>query len=120
MLMVKDFRTERSLTHMDCVRVPRERYPGYDKHLHSKVEQPDKYGIRLLNEAEGMLEDAFARTAPQPRKRDCRRLPARVQCRMAQGEFARLQQALRRDGFETVQGGLLYIIRAYLDGRKGE
>lgn len=114
MLNVKDFRTERGLTSTQVVAVMREQYPGYDKYLNSKVENPERYGVRIVNDAERLLEEAFAKTAPEPRKRDYRRLPQRIQCRLSKTEYARLQRALRRNGFDTLQAGMTYIISRYL------
>lgn len=77
MLHIKEFREERGIYASQVVDVIRERYPGYDKYLNSKVENPEKYGVRLVNDAEQMLEDAFQRTLSAPRRpdrRDC--LPA--------------------------------------------
>ena len=115
MLQLKDFCSERGITGAQVVQVMREQYAGYDKYLHSKVCQPDKYGVRLVNDAERLLEDAFAKTAPDGRRRDCRRLPTRVQCRLSKTDYERLQQALRRDGFDTVQAGLAHIINMYIN-----
>lgn len=115
MLQVKAFREERGITCGQIVGVVREQYPKYDKYLHSKVERPEEYGVRLVNGAERLLEEAFAKTAPTPDKRDRRRLPARIQCRLSKTEYGRLQQALKRAGFDTIQAGLAYIINCYLE-----
>lgn len=115
MLYVKEFREARGLQGKQIVEVMREKYPKYDKTIHSKVERPEEYGIRLLCEAENLIEEAFAGTAVQAKKRDGRRLPCRVQCRMSKARFERLQQALRAEGFETVQAGVAHIIARYLE-----
>jgi len=116
MLLMQEFRKERGLFVREIVGVMQERYPKYDKHLHSKVERPDEYGVRLLNDAERLIEDAFASTSPKSRKRDCRKLPQRVQCRLAQADYDRLQQALKRHGYETMQAGLRDLIIKFLEG----
>ena len=115
MLYVKEFREARGLQGKQIVEVMREKYPKYDKTIHSKVERPEEYGIRLLCEAENLIEEAFAGTAVQAKKRDGRRLPCRVQCRMSKARFERLQQALRAEGFETVQAGVAHISARYLE-----
>lgn len=117
MLKVKEFREERGLLASQVVEVVREQYPGYDKYLNSKVENPEKYGIRLVNDAEQMLEDAYLKTAPIARKPDKRRLPQRIQCRMSKTDYERLQQALRADGYDTVQAGITALITQYLNRR---
>lgn len=120
MLDVKDFRAERSITAMQVVEVMQERFPGYDKHLNSKVENSRKYGVRLVREAEMMLEEAFKATVPEPRKRDRHKLRCKVQCRVSQTKMDALQKALREDGYDTVQAGLLHIIDKYLEGIDNE
>lgn len=114
MLHVKEFREERGIYAAQVVDVIRERYPGYDKYLNSKVENPEKYGIRLVNDAEQMLEDAFQRTVPTSRKPDRRRLPSRIQCRLSKTTFDQLQQAFRAAGFDTMQAGMQHLIVSYL------
>ena len=115
MLYVKEFREARGLQGKQIVEVMREKYPKYDKTIHSKVERPEEYGIRLLCEAEKLIEEAFAGTVVQAKKRDGRRLPCRVQCRMSKARFERLQQTLREEGFETGQEGVSHILARYLD-----
>ncbi len=117
MLDVKQFRTERALPAKQIVAVVREQYPKYDKTLHSKVERPELYGVRLVRGAERLLEDAFAGTAPAAPKRENRRLPARLQCRVSRTDYRRLQLAFWSDGFGTMQSGLAHIIHAYLERR---
>lgn len=118
MLDVKAFRESRGVTAKQCADAVREQYHGYDKHLHSKVEHPEKYGIRLVLGAEQALEDAFTGTFPEPRKKDNRRLKARISCRMTETKFERLQRAFRQDGYSTMQEGISYIINLYLEGKK--
>lgn len=117
MLNVKQFRMERGLPAKQIVSVMKEQYPKYDKALHSKVERPEQYGIRLVSGAEKLLEAAFAGTAPAARKREKRRLPQRLQCRVSKRDYRRLQLALKADGFDTMQSGLAHIIHAYLERR---
>lgn len=116
MLKVKEFREERSILASQVVEVVREQYPGYDKYLNSKVENHEKYGIRLVNDAEQMLEQAFLKVTPAPRKPDKRRLPQRIQCRLSKTNYERLQQAFRVAGFDTVQAGMQHLIIKYLEG----
>ncbi len=118
MLDVKAFREARGVTAKQCADVVREQYPGYDKHLHSKVEHPDRYGIRLVLSAEQALEDAFSATSPEPRKRDNRRLKAKIQCRMTESKFERLQRAFRHDGYATMQEGISHLIDKFLEDKK--
>lgn len=118
MLKVKEFREERGLLAKQVVDVVSEQYLGYDKYLNSKVENPEKYGVRLVNDAETMLEQAFLKTVPVARKPDKRRLPQRIQCRLSKTQYERLQHALKRDGYDTVQAGITAMINRYLENKE--
>lgn len=115
MLLVKQFREERGISQVAAVNAIREYYPGMDKPLLSKVENPDKYGIRLTNGAEQALEDAFATTAVKARKPEKRRKPMRIQCRLSKRQYERLQQALNAHGYDTMQKGIEAIISEWLN-----
>lgn len=118
MLDVRQFKESRGITSKEMVEVAREQFPKYDKYLHSKVERPNDYGIRPVLALESAWESAFASTVPQCRKKDNRRLKARIQCRMTNTELERLQHALSADGYDTIQAGLTAIIKKYLEDRK--
>ena len=118
MLDVRQFRESRGISAKEMVEVAREEYPGYDKYLHSKVERPEEYGIRPVLGLESAWEAAFTGTAQKARRRDNRRLKARIQCRMTQTEFERLQHRFRAQGFDTMQAGVKYLITTYLEGTK--
>lgn len=117
MLQVKNFREQHGISQRDAVNVIREQFAGFDKYLLSKVENPDKYGVRLVNSAEQALVDAYSTTAINARKPDKRRKPKRVQCRMSEKLYNRLQQALNKAGYDTMQDGLEAIINEWLGGR---
>ena len=116
MMDVKAFAAERGLMGKDLIAVVRTRYRGYGKSEHSKVGNPEKYGIRLLDNAERLILDAFDGTAPAPRRGENRRNPCRVQCRLSRHDYARLQLALTRSGCETMQEYVARIIMKYLEG----
>ena len=120
MIRMKEFREGLNLSQRDIIDVVQESAPGFDKYLLSKVERPEKYGIRLLNDIEQTLVEAFPQTAPEPRKPDRRKNPCRLYCRVGKRMYGQLQRALQADGFKTTQDGLVYIISKYLEGRDGE
>ena len=120
MLLVKQFREQRGISQIEAVRVIQEIHPGMDKPLFSKVENPDKYGIRLTNSAEQALEDAFPTTVLKARKPENRRKPKRVQFRISKTKFERLQRALNAHGYDTMQDGLEFIVNSWLEGMAKE
>ena len=119
MIQMKEFRESLNLSQRDIIDVVQESAPGFDKYLLSKVERPEKYGIRLLNDIEQTLVEAFPQTAPEPRKPDRRKNPCRLYCRVGKRMYGQLQRALQADGFKTTQDGLVYIISKYLEGHNG-
>ena len=119
MIQMKEFRESLNLSQRDIIDVVQESAPGFDKYLLSKVERPEKYGIRLLNGIEKDLLEAYPRAAPQPRKPDRRKNPCRLYCRVGKRMYGQLQRALQADGFKTTQDGLVYIISKYLEGHNG-
>lgn len=119
MIQMKEFREGLNLSQRDIIDVVQESAPGFDKYLLSKVERPEKYGIRLLNEIEQNLAEAFPPTVPEARKPDRRKNPCRLYCRVGKRMYGQLQRALQADGFKTTQDGLVYIISKYLEGHNG-
>ncbi len=55
-------------------------FQKYDKTLHSKVERPEEYGIRLVSKAESTIKD-FCQNDVKPAKPDRHRLKQRVSFR---------------------------------------
>ena len=117
MLQVKGFVESMGLDRKEVIQALREEFPGFDKTLLSKVENPDKYGVRLLNRGEQILEENFSNTAPAVRKVEKRKRPSRIQFRLTVKEFETLQRAFRQAGFETMQQGMAALVAAWLDGR---
>ena len=54
---------EQRVLDKDIVRVMNAVFPGYDQPMHSKVKQPDKYGIMRIPRAEKILNLAFPHEA---------------------------------------------------------
>lgn len=115
---VKSFAADHGLQDKDIVNLVKYWHPKYDKYIHSKVKRPDDYGIKLLDSVEEMLRETIGDNPPAPRRADKRRKPCRVQCRLSKADFKRLQQAIKADGYDTIQSGVSQIIRNYLKERK--
>jgi len=115
---VKTFAADHGLQDKDIVSIVKSDYPKYDKYLHSKVKRPDDYGIKLLDSAEEMLRETIGANPPAPHRSDKRRKPCRIQCRLSKADFKRLQQAIKADGYDTIQAGVSQIIKNYLKERK--
>lgn len=91
----------------------RQIYPKFDRHLLSKCEHPDLYGVTLL--PCGMK--AARALAPEitPKKKDTHRNQFRIYCRMDEGTYKKLIAQIRQDGFKTVQDWMLDQVLAYIN-----
>ena len=83
----------------EILAVKKAGFAGYDKSLHSKCKKPDRYGIRRVPAA----ESALAAQAPKTPRKDVRKLKCRVSTRMANAEYALLQQAFLASCAKTMQ-----------------
>lgn len=106
-----------NLSDKQLVAAIRDLCPGYDKTLHSKVKKPEKYGIRHIKEVERLLMALSLGDAAKPRRSDNRRLQGKITYRISNDRLRLLQQALKADGFDTMQGGMEYLVKSYLDSK---
>lgn len=114
---VKEFRESKGLDGKQVVSLVRETAPKFDKFLLSKVENPDQYGVRLLDEVEQNLLDTFGERAEKPPKKEARKKPCRVSFRLGKMKMRRLQEALATEGFQTMQQCMEYIVTCWLEER---
>lgn len=114
---LRELRLRMGIPVADMVAVVRQIYPGYDKALQSKCEHGDRCGVNLRTDAMDALYAAFdpnRTTAPGRRKKDAHRLPCAVKARLDQTSYAALQQAIRANGYTTMQDWLANQVRAYI------
>ena len=84
----------------DIVRVMNAVFSGYDQPMHSKVKQPDKYGIMRIPRAEKILNLAFPKEPTRRAVRENRKLGNKHTFRLDDAEERRLQAAMERMGIE--------------------
>ena len=77
-------------------------YPGYEKTLHSKCRNGERYGVMLRPDAMSAIIAQFAPELRNAARRDVRTKPRRIQARLSEAVYGALQQALRARGV-TVQ-----------------
>ena len=114
---VREFRLGKGLQSQEIVKVVNKMYPRYDKYLQSKVERPEKYGIRLTAEAEKLLEEVFGSGMYAPRKKEKRRLAYRLSFRTTKTVYTQLQYILKSEGFNTIQACLTHIVNFYFENQ---
>lgn len=130
---LRALRITRGLTAPQMVAVVQRLYPKYDKPLQSKCEHGDEYGIDLRRDALDAIKAEFTpgteqietetagqneRTQNKPRRTENRRLPCRIYGRLSKTVYAELQQAIRADGYATIQDWLASAVQRYLLERK--
>lgn len=86
----------------EMIAVVQRLYPGYEKTLHSKCKNGEKYGVMLRPDAIAAIVTQFAPELRNNRRRDVRTKPRRIQARLSEAVYGALQQALRVKGV-TVQ-----------------
>jgi len=99
-----DMRREKQMQAKDVVPVIRARHPKFDAALYSKIERPGEYGVELIRSTAKAVKEAFDfKPAPRARRADNRALPCRVQFRLSNDDFRRLQTAQNAAGYDTNQ-----------------
>lgn len=115
--LLRDIREKGKVTTRDLVRTVRELYPRYDKSLQSKCERSAEYGISIRNKAMAAI---LAKYSPEivekvKRQRDgYHKFRKKVECRLPDDEYDRLQQRIRREGYVTMQSWLRAVIQEYI------
>ena len=112
---IQRLRLERHIPAQDMVEVVQTLYPGYDRFLHSKVDNGARYGIRLRADAERLLLEHFAEKPQKPPKTVHRSKPCRITARLSEPVFERLQRAICESG-QTMQSYIEQIILQHLGG----
>lgn len=116
---IQRIRIEKHLPVSEMVEAVRTLYPGYDKPLHSKVENGDRYGISLREDAEQLLIHTFAPETVKRRRSDHRKKPKRIQARVTETVYGALQQRAERRKI-TMQDLIEAMIFEYLQNHKEE
>lgn len=115
-MTLKELRTSRNIPAKDMVDVVKTLYPKFDKSLLSKCES-DAYGAELPEDALQALYAAFAPDAVRTKKRSHsgkNLLTCRISARLPDDVYAKLQQRIRANGYDTMQDFLSDMISKYL------
>jgi len=98
----------------------RAAYPAYSKATHSMVCHPDRYGVRLTDEAEAILRTAYgdhpglASKPRRQRKKPVRTKPHRLVVYLPDDEHDAVLRLMEKEGFATAQELLRYLINTAL------
>lgn len=127
---LKEFRIRHELTAQEMVDVLRDVYPKYDKTVQSKCENTEKYGVVLAPEGVKALYEKFAPDEPlpaaassksrKPRRDSGNKLKCRISARLPDERLEQLQQAIKADGYSTMQDWISSAVADYLYQRGKE
>lgn len=117
---LRSLRQKKNISAKDIIELVRSMFPGFDKTLHSKCENGDKYGITLKISAQNAI---IMKHAPELMEKEKRRrqgnhkLTATVFCRVDNETHRKLHDKIRNEGWTSVQSWLTEIILEYLGGK---
>ena len=120
---LRALRLNKKIPAKDIVAVVQKLYPSFDNSLLSKIENPDKYGVTLNQDAANAVIDAFAPTPGESAKQRQEGRPhstCRITCQLENDEYALLQQLIRAGGHETTQDFLSKLIKDYIKTHKSK
>lgn len=108
---IRDLRLSCKLSGPEMAEVVKESYPKFDRYLLSKCESSEIYGIDLVRGAKNILYQHYA---PGKLKKDTRKCPHRMQCRLDDATYESFIRKSRADGYTTTNDCLVSLIRRYL------
>lgn len=112
---LRALRLKKGIRAQEMIIAVRKLYPRYDKHLQSKCERTELYGVELCQDAMDTLITKYApEELPPEKKPEFRNLPCRISCRMTVRDYNLLMDCIREEGFQTNQDWLLSHIKKYL------
>ena len=115
---LRDLRQKKELTVKDIIAVLQPEFPGFDKTVNSKAENPHKYGVTLYYKA---IDIILRNYAPEMLKKEKRRrngyhkLTATLFCRVDTDTYNRFKAAIKRAGYETVQAALTELALKFIE-----
>lgn len=118
----KQFRAKKELKAADVVVTLQEGgFSGFNKHILSYAENPEKYAVCLIPDAEDLIKAAFGQMAEDsaaPQKRPKRKKAASIYYRCTKKRQKEIRTVLTALGFKTVQDGMDYILDKFLAEHK--
>lgn len=101
------YREKQGISRRDMIKIISGHYPGYTKVQQSMIENPAKYGVRLIPQAERFLREHCEKTKKQPQ----RTKPHRLVVYLDDETHERIRGIMERCGYATVQAFLETMLR---------
>ena len=116
---IRAYRTSKGKTTREVVQAMQLHFPKYSGPVNTAVENPDRYGVRLTEQAESLLVEAFGAATPcEPEKRprsDRHKLKGRLSVRTTKALEKRFRKAIQARGYRSTQEALTAIVIAWLE-----
>lgn len=112
---VKAYMEEKGLQRKDVIAAIRVKFPKYNTVAHSFVTRPEETGVRLVDEAEAILEAVPASGQKPARARDRHKVKARISARVSKAFLGRFNTAFRASRYKTVQEAVIDILRMWVE-----
>lgn len=97
----KQFREDNEISGKDMISALRELYPKYGKATQSMVDNPEKYGVRLLPAAERHLSERFTGKHSPAKKAPNRRKPHRLVVYLPDELYSQIRELIEAEGCTT-------------------
>lgn len=103
------FKEDTGATGVEMVKCISEKYPGYTKIQQCMVCNPERYGVKLLPDAEHLLKKAFASYTPP--KAGTKIKIRRVSARLDRDTYRAFIGLIDKHGYKSVQEALEELIK---------
>ena len=118
-----EYREAVGIKNADMIRAIRVSYKNYSGATNAMVNNPERYGVCLIPEAEKLLAANFGtgkgldyRNEKPVRKACLRKKPNRLSVYLSDEMYKEIVAAMKRDGCQTVQEFLYRLLEDYLGG----
>lgn len=118
-----EYREAVGISNTDMIKAIRASYRNYSGATNAMVNNPDKYGVCLLPEAEKILVAHFGNgkgldcKEPKAIRKAClRKRPNRLSVYLSDEMYETFKTMMHHEGCDTVQDFLLKILTDYLGG----
>lgn len=110
------YRAALSLSNNDIISAVQGNFPGFSKIQCSMINNPERYGVRLTDDAERVLANKFGYadglSIKQKKKREVKRAKThRLSVRLDEAGYDRVKNKMQQKGSESVQSFLEEILR---------
>lgn len=113
----------KNLSTKEIVAAVQKHCPKFDKTLLSKVKHAEEYGVTLKPDVLNKVIDQLVpdeKAAIKKRRDGHHRLTCRISCRLKDDDYSALQQAIKADGYNTMQNWLTDLVREYIKSKQPE